>query len=237
MKLFRMEPSAEYEEVVRKAEQIIGYEFRDKGLIEAALTHPSAAKHTDHTFNYERLEFLGDSILGAIVACELFDRFTDLEEGGLTRIKVSLVAGSSLAKVAKKEGLADVIIFGDSEMGTRGRGLNSALENVFEAIVAALYVDGGVEAARSWILRVLEPYIDRDIADEPESPKSSLQEYLQAHRQKPVYHITGEEGPPHARTFFASVEVEGELMGEGSGNSKKRAEAAAAAAALKVLGI
>lgn len=221
---------------LERAEQIIGRPFANRGLLQVALTHPSYGKHTKVSNNYERLEFLGDSILGFIIAEETFGRFPDLEEGGLTRIKVSLVSGASLSKVCGDEGLGECIIFGDSEAGTKGRGLHSALENVYEAIVAALYLDGGIEAARDWVLRTLGPHISRDIATEPESPKSSLQEYLQARRKKPYYKITGIDGPPHDRVFQAQVYCDDDVLGMGEGHSKKAAEAAAAAEALKALG-
>ena len=229
--------AGEHLENVRRAEKLLGYRFKDRGLLETALTHPSAAKHTSTTFNYERLEFLGDSVLGFIIAAEVFKRYDDLEEGGLTRVKVSLVSGESLARVADAIGIADLIIFGDSEAGTGGRGLHSALENVYEAIVGALYLDGGIKAARKWVLDTLGPHICRDAADEPESPKSTLQEYLQARHTKPEYRIVGESGPAHARVFEAAVYVDGAQVGRGSGHSKKAAEAAAAARALVQLGV
>lgn len=234
---YTIKPNPKYADRVKRAEEIIGYEFDNSALLEAALTHPSAAQQTSHTFNYERLEFLGDSILGAIIASRLFDLFPDLDEGGLTRIKVSLVSGDSLSAAARDAGLADTIIFGDSEIGTQGRGMHSALENVFEAIVAALYLDGGLEPARDWVLKMLERNIDIRLATEPENPKSSLQEYLQARRKAPVYEIIDTQGPPHARVFRAAAKVEGEVLGEGEGRSKKNAEAAAAAAALRALGV
>lgn len=215
------------------AEQLLGYTFKDRTYIRAAITHPSAVKHTATSYNYERLEFLGDSILGAVVAEELFTRYPDLEEGGLTRIKVSLVAGAMLSQVALAIGLDKVIIFGDSETGTDRRGLHSALENVYEAVVAALYIDGGIACARSWIAQTLFPYISKDIAAEPENPKSSLQELLQAHGKRPEYEITGTDGPPHQRTFHAQATLDGAVIGTGSGRSKKEAEANAAAAALE----
>ena len=108
-------------------------------------------------FSYERLEFLGDSILGAIVATIAFHQFPDLDEGGLTRIKVALVSGASLSEVAEKLGFADVIVFGSSETGTGRRGLHSALENVYEAVVAALFLDGGLDAAWAFVDRTLMP--------------------------------------------------------------------------------
>lgn len=222
---------------VAAAEQLIGHEFADKALLEAAITHPSAVQHTATTHNYERLEFLGDSILGAIVAKDLFTRYPDLEEGGLTRIKVSLVSGTMLSEVAAGLGFSDIIVFGESETGTDRRGLHSALENVYEAVVAALFLDGGIDVARAWVHATLGPHISKDIAAEPENPKSSLQEYLQAHQKRPDYAISGTDGPPHDRTFFAEVSVDGKLIGRGSGRSKKEAEAAAAQVALDELGV
>ncbi len=224
-------------ENVLRAEKLLGYRFKDKGMLETALTHPSAAKHEEKSLNYERLEFLGDSVLSFIVAAELFDLFDDLHEGGLTRIKVSLVSGESLSAVAKSIGITDLIIFGDSEAGTNGRGLHSALENVYEALVAALYLDGGIKVARKWVLATLGPYINKNAAKEPESPKSVLQEYLQARHSKPEYEITAESGPPHERVFEAAVYAKGELLGTGSGHSKKSAETNAAQSALEKLEI
>lgn len=226
---------AEHSDKIARAEQILGYQFKDKPLLGAALTHPSAIDRQKTLHDYERLEFLGDSILGAITATYLFERFSDLDEGGLTRIKVSLVAGTNLSKVANDEGIADCIIFGESETGTDRRGLASALENVYEAIVAALFLDGGMGTAFDWVARSLLIHANRDLALEPESPKSSLQERLQEHGKQPKYQITGYEGPPHDRTFFAQVMVDGEVFGEGSGPSKKRAESEAAKAAIAYL--
>lgn len=225
-----------YPDRIAAAERILGYEFKDKPLLGAALTHPSAIDKTKALHDYERLEFLGDSILGAITARYLFGAFKDLDEGGLTRIKVSLVSGASLSKVAMEEGIADCIIFGESETGTDRRGLASALENVYEALVAALFLDGGIEAAYAWVERSLLAHADKSMALEPESPKSSLQELLQEKGHQPKYHITGFDGPPHARTFHAQVFDGDEVLGEGSGPSKKRAENAAAQAALSKLG-
>ena len=121
---------------IAKAEEILGYEFKDKPLLGAAITHPSALDKEKTLYDYERLEFLGDSILGAITAMYLFTQYRDLDEGGLTRIKVSLVSGKSLSRVAYDEGIADCIIFGESEAGTDKRGLPSALENVYESLGA-----------------------------------------------------------------------------------------------------
>jgi ribonuclease-3 len=217
------------------AEQIIGYTFQDKDLLIRALTHPSAIEEDPIGGSYERLEFLGDSLLGAFVAVTIYERFPDFDEGALTRIKVSLVSGGMLSRRAEELGFANLIIFGSSEKGTGKRGLSSALENVFEALTAAIALDGGSEAAREWVIRALGDYISRDIAAEPENPKSLLQEKLQVGRITPTYELVEACGPPHERVFTCNVLSEGVVIGTGDGHSKKDAEAAAAAQALKRL--
>lgn len=216
-------------------EQAVGYAFTDKSLITAALTHPSALEDGHEGCSYERLEFLGDSVVGLVIADQAFERYRDIDEGGLTRIKIALVSGETLSEVADELGFGDCIIFGESEAGTNGRGLHSALENVFEAVTGAIYLDGGFEAAYQWVLRSLGPRISEKYAFVPENPKSTLQEVLQAHGIAPSYRIVGEDGPPHDRTFFALALAQGATIGEGSGRSKKEAEAAAAQQAIKLL--
>jgi ribonuclease-3 len=218
------------------AERIVQREFNDRELLRVALTHPSAVENGTAVGVYERLEFLGDSVLGFIISEETFKRFPDMREGGMTRIKVSLVAGSVLSEVARALGLADAIIVGQSERGTGGRGLTSALENTYEALTAALYLDGGIDVARDWVLTTLGPLITEDVAGTPENPKSLLQEVVQARGNSAVYTTLSEEGPPHDRTFTVAVDIAGERFGEGVGRTKREAEAAAAAAALGVLG-
>ena len=214
------------------AQEILGYSFADVDLLRAAITHPSALENGGSKRSYERLEFLGDSILGAIVAREAFDSFRKLDEGGLTRIKVSLVSGAMLSQVAEALGLGEVIVFGHSEAGTGKRGMHSALENVYEAIVAAIALDGGYQAAHEFVARTLLPNMDASMANEPENPKSSLQELLQEHHVTPTYRIIETAGPPHDREFVAQVLASGLELAQGRGRSKKEAEAAAAAEAL-----
>ena len=197
-----------------------------------ALTHPSAVEERDPGAYYERLEFLGDSIVGFLIAEELYRRFPTMDEGGLTRIRVSVVSRTALGRVAAELGLADAIVVGQSERGTGGRGLKSALGNVYEALVAALYLDAGIEAARAWVLATLGPLISADVAVYAENPKSELQETLQARGKAPAYRLVSQDGPPHARTFTVEVEVGGQVMGSGSGPTKKEAEAVAASAAI-----
>ena len=232
------EPKAESTDQAQRialAESVLGHSFADKELVLRALTHPSAVEQRDPGAYYERLEFLGDSIVGFVIAEELYSRYPSMDEGGLTRIRVSVVSRTALGRVAADLGLAEAIVVGQSERGTGGRGLKSALGNVYEALVAALYLDGGMSEATRWVLATLGPLIREDVAANLENPKSELQERLQARGDTPVYHLISQEGPPHARTFTIEVEVAGEVMGSGSGLTKKEAEAAAALAALATL--
>lgn len=224
--------SPEIEAKLAIAESVLGHTFADRELLQRALTHPSASNDRDPSGYYERLEFLGDSVVGFVISEEVFRRFPALTEGGLTRIKVSVVAGNTLAGVAHDLGLADALILGESEIGTGKRGLTSALENSFESLTAALYLDAGFEAARDWVLATLGPLLAAETAESPENPKSVLQELIQARGESPAYRITGHVGPPHDRMFTAAVEVGGAVVGEGSGRTKKEAEAAAASSAL-----
>lgn len=225
----------EQQKKLKLAQEILGYGFKDENLLLAAITHPSATEGKSVKFSYERLEFLGDSILGAIVATIAFDRFNDLDEGGLTRIKVSLVSGSSLSDIAAELGFADIIVFGSSETGTGKRGLHSALENVYEAVVAALYIDGGLEAAVHFVRMTLIPRMSLDMTKEPENPKSALQEKLQEDGITPTYKLVETQGPPHDRTFVAQVFAGVQGMSRGVGRTKKEAESQAAKSALASL--
>ena len=198
-----MTHTEEQQRKVEEAQRIIGRDFDDPDILLSAITHPSATEGKPVKFSYERLEFLGDSILGAIVANEAFHEYPDLDEGGLTRIKVALVSGTSLAEVAEKLGFADVIVFGSSERGTGRRGLHSALENVYEAVVAALFLDSGIAGAQAFVRRTLIPKMSVEMAREPENPKSALQEKLQEEGITPTYKLVETQGPPHDRTFVS----------------------------------
>lgn len=217
---------------VALAEDILGYTFHDKEVLIAALTHPSALEDEGVERSYERLEFLGDSLVGAFVAAAVFERYPRMDEGGMTRVKVQLVSGVSLSEVSRKLGLTEAIVFGGSETGTGKRGLHSALENVYESLVAALYLDGGLDAARAWVHETLVPLMSESMALEPENPKSSLQEVLQEHHVTPAYETLEVDGPPHDRRFTCAVMDGEQRLGTGIGRSKKEAEAAAAQDAL-----
>ena len=163
-----------------------------------------------------------------MVASEAFHTYHEIDEGGLTRIKVALVSGASLSDVAEKLGFADIIVFGSSERGTGRRGLHSALENVYEAVVAALYLDAGIEGAQLFIERTLIPRMSIDMAKEPENPKSALQEKLQEEGITPTYKLIETQGPPHDRTFVSQVFAGMKALASGMGRTKKEAESQAA---------
>lgn len=231
-----MQEQSEHTEKLDKAEKILGHEFSDRSLLLTALTHPSATEGHSISDSYERLEFLGDSILGAIVSYEAYHAYPNLDEGGLTRIKVSLVSGASLSEVGKELGLADCIFFGSSERGTGRRGLHSALENVYESLVASLFLDGGINAAASFVKRTLIVRMSEDMAKEPENPKSVLQERLQEDGITPTYRLVETQGPPHDRTFVTQVFVGVKSIAKGVGRTKKESESQAAKSALEILG-
>ena len=231
-----MTRTEEQQRKVEEAQRIIGRDFDDPDILLSAITHPSATEGKPVKFSYERLEFLGDSILGAIVANEAFHEYPELDEGGLTRIKVALVSGTSLAEVAEKLGFADVIVFGSSERGTGRRGLHSALENVYEAVVAALFLDSGIAGAQAFVRRTLIPKMSVEMAREPENPKSALQEKLQEEGITPTYKLVETQGPPHDRTFVSQVFAGMKALASGMGRTKKEAESQAAKTALDALG-
>ena len=216
------------------AERATGHTFRDRSLLRRALTHPSFKEEQHGEADYERLEFLGDAVISLVVAEELFKRFPAEREGNLTKLKIGAVSGHALSAAAEALGLADALFLGDSERGTGGRGLASALENSFESLVAALYLDAGFDAARGFVARSLGEHIGEH-AVVSGHPKSDLQEYLQARALNPIYRLVVEEGPPHDRTFTSAVLVDDEEIGRGVGRSKKEAEMRAAEEALSRL--
>lgn len=226
-------PQSAAAERIEHIERICNHTFANRELITAAITHPSAVEHLPVSASYERLEFLGDSILGAIVATDLFERFRDMDEGKLTRLKISLVSGKTLSRVSEELGIGECIVFGESEKGTGARGLHAALENVYESVVGALYLDGGYDVTHEFVSRTLGPHMAPELAERPVSPKSRLQEITQREmRCAPEYRLEGEQGPAHSPTFTSVVLVEGRRVGRGMGSSKKEAESVAAADAI-----
>ncbi len=219
------------------AEEIVSHRFSDRTLLLRALTHPSAFEGASGSRDYERLEFLGDAVLGLVVVEELYSRFPDLGEGEMTKLKISVVSGGALADTADALGLGDVMRMGKSEQGTGSRGRRSALENVYEALVGAIYLDAGLSAARTFVVSTLGNRIDPENLGTaaPDHPKSALQEIVQAQGAVPTYRIVAEDGPPHDRRFTAEVTIGGSVAGKGVGATKKEAEMQAAAEALERL--
>ena len=218
-------------------ETACSYRFEDKTLLLRAITHPSAVEGHALADSYERLEFLGDSLLGAIVAAEVYRRFPSLDEGELTRLKIALVSGDMLSHVADEAGLAQYIVMGESERGTGARGMRSMLEDVYEALVGAIHLDGGPEAAHEFVWATLGDHIVAGLAEVPVNPKSVFQEVAQREfHATPSYKLLSEEGPAHNPVFTSIALVGKRRLGKGSGPSKKLSEASAALNALDNLG-
>ena len=222
---------------VKRVEEIVGHHFADENLVIAAITHKSAAEGKSVSASYERLEFLGDSVLGGMIATDVYRRFPTMDEGQLSMLKIALVSGEMLSSVAGELGIGQLILFGESEKGTGARGLRSALEDVYEALVGALYLDGGYEAAHDFVARTLHPQITPELGRRVVPAKSRLQEVIQRdYRCGPEYKLEGEAGPAHSPTFTSVVLVEGRRVGRGSGSTKKESQANAAADALVRMG-
>lgn len=218
-----------------RAEAIVGHTFADRTLLEAALTHPSYAAEHPGAATYDRLEFLGDAVLGFLVSNELFRSLPGAPEGELTVRKHHVVSGVSLAEAAVELGVSDLLLLGKGADAARERERASVLENSIEALIGALYLDGGLDAASRFALRLLARRIDRPAVPTID-PKSALQQRTQAKMGVlPEYRIAAISGPPHERVFRAVVMVCGEDIGAGEGPSKQAAEKAAAAAALAAL--
>jgi ribonuclease-3 len=218
----------------RRLEASLGHTFAAPNLLTEALTHRSAAG-ADSPSN-ERLEFLGDRILGLVIAELLVKRFPDADEGELSRRLTALVRRDALAKVAKSVGLGVHMRFGASD-AKAGRGNATLLSDACEATIGALFLDGGMEAARSFIITAWEPMVD-DGTGASRDAKTRLQEWAQGRgKALPRYEISSREGPPHAPQFVVTVAVDGEGEASGEGTSKRVAEQAAAAALLNRLNI
>ena len=212
----------------------LGVPVRDPELIRRALTHPTWALENGGE-DYERLEFLGDAVLSWVVAPRLYDTFPDLPEGALTRMKIALTSGRTLTEVARELGLGPAIRFGRGATQESERA--SVLENALEALVGAIYLDAGIDAAGEFALRVLGDRISREhLLAVPEDAKSRLQALTQgAGLGLPTYRIVEHSGPAHSPTYTVEVSVGDRVLGLGSGATKQHAQKAAAAAALELL--
>ena len=212
----------------------LGYAFHDEQLLRQALTHPSYALR-NHAQDNQRMEFLGDAVLELCVSRELYARCPQMQEGQLTRRRALLVCEATLAAAARALGVDGALRLDHGEELDGGRGKDSILADAMEAVLAAVYLDGGLDAAAALVDRMMGDY--EPAQQEDRDPKSCLQEHLQAAGEPvPQYRIVDATGPAHARTFTAEVlRADGTLIGRGTGVSKKRAEQHAAQAALERL--
>lgn len=211
--------------------------FRDPALLRNALTHSSYANENKNlriTCN-ERLEFLGDSVLGFVVADELYRRFPDRPEGEMTRMRADMVCEATLAQAANAIGLGQELLLGHGEELGGGRGRASILADVMESVIAAAYLDGGLEAAKGIIDRLILSNVPTQQLHNADY-KTMLQELVQQHRGQALsYRLAGQSGPDHDKRFLVEVLLNGQSVGSGEGSSKKRAEQAAARRALETL--
>ena len=223
--------------MIKDLEAAIGYRFKNITLLQNALTHSSYANERWHNslLSNERLEFLGDAILGMTVAKYLYQTFPDRPEGELTRMRADMVCEQTLAKVAARIDLGKHLLLGNGEEQGGGRTRNSILADAVESVIAASFLDGGMEAAQQFIeqfILVEVPVKKLHNADY----KTALQELVQQKKNQVLsYTLVGESGPDHDKQFDVEVKLNGQVVGTGSGSSKKRAEQAAAHAALEKL--
>jgi len=222
-------------------QQAIGYRFRDRGLLEHAMTHTSRANEdvSGGVHDNESMEFLGDAVVGFVIADVLFREFPDFDEGEKSKTKAALVSTTTLARQAERLNLGEHLLLGRGEEKTGGRRKQALLADGYEALIAAIYLDGGIEHVRAFIVREFAPLLSEvqqhGIAGSQDY-KSALQELLQARDLPlPEYRLVGTMGPDHRKLFQVEVVVNGEALAESTGPSKKEAEQDAARAALDKL--
>jgi ribonuclease-3 len=224
-------------EAVRLAEQRIQVVFQSKELLRRALTHRSYAHEFGSLENNERLELLGDAVIGLVVTVTLYSRFQVMEEGDLTQLKSFLVSRRLQAKAARALGLHECLLIGTSERRTGGRKRQSTLAGLFEAVIGAIYLDQGLDVVKTTLDRTILLNISEFSSPaELKDPKTKLQELLQGRGLgQPAYKLLSTRGPDHCPTFTITVWIGTRELGSGKGNSKKEAERAAALEALRVL--
>lgn len=222
---------------IKPLEKNIGYQFNNHGLLKKALTHSSYANEKgDSLASNERLEFLGDSVLGFVSAEYYFGLFAQRAEGDLTKMRAAAVCEQSLFGFASEIDLGKYLYLGKGEERTGGRTRPSILADAFEALIAAIYLDGGITYAKTFVLRFLEtvPYVETTCHDY----KTMLQEVIQQNPgEELTYVLAQEKGPDHDKEFFIEVHLNENIIGKGIGKSKKHAEQMAAQEALKLMGL
>lgn len=223
--------------MIKDLETAIGYRFHNISLLQNALTHSSYANERWHNslLSNERLEFLGDSILGMLVAEYLYRTFPNRPEGELTRMRADMVCEQTLASVANSIGLGEHLLLGHGEEQSRGRNRNSILADAMESVIAASFLDGGMEAAEGIVKRFILTEVPVTKLHNSDY-KTALQELVQQKKNQCLsYALVGESGPDHDKQFTVEVSLNGQTVGQGTGTSKKRAEQMAAQAAIKEL--
>ena len=223
--------------MIKDLEKAIGYQFRNITLLQNALAHSSYANERwhDSLMSNERLEFLGDSILGMVVAEHLYRNFPDRPEGELTRMRADMVCEQSLADVANKLGLGAHLMLGHGEEAGGGRTRPSILADAVESVIAAAFLDGGMDAAAGIIRRFILTNVPVTKLHNKDY-KTALQELVQQKKNQILsYALVGESGPDHDKSFQVEVSLNGKVVGKGSGSSKKRAEQDAARCAIEAL--
>ena len=220
-------------------EERLGHSFQNRALLETAVTHSSYANENRASgiVCNERLEFLGDSVLGVTVADFLYRHFPDMPEGDLSKLRSSLVCTQSLSDFARQISLGDYLFLGKGESNTGGADRSSILENAFEALIAAVYLDGGMENAEKFVLAFLSSAVETHHINFKDY-KTTLQEVVQQNPDENVnYVLVGESGPDHNKVFEVEVHLNSNVIGKGKGRSKKSAEQEAAKEALKLMGV
>lgn len=219
---------------LKRLESTLGFSFKDQNIIFEALTHKSYSNEQNHHSNYERLEFLGDAVLQLIVTEYLLGKYKNYDEGVLSKLRGHFVSEKFLSTIAKELHLGEYILLGKGEIANGGKRKSSLLCDIFESIVAAIYLDSGFEDAKKVLLRIFGGKIDEDISKNSFiDPKSELQIYTQRNLGTlPEYIVIDESGPEHDKTFTIELQLAGKTIAMGNGKSKKAAEKDAAEKAL-----
>ena len=222
---------------IQQLQQVIHYQFHNITFLEVSLTHSSYANEMRHQVRYnERQEFLGDAVLSIIVSDYLFNNYT-VPEGDLTKLRAALVCERSLDVMANKIGLGDYLRLGHGEEMTGGRTRPSIIADAFEALIAAIYLDSGIESAREFVLPFVIEMLEHEDSLSFKDYKTILQEIIQQNpEEKLVYKLVGEKGPDHDKRFVVEVLLNSNVIGKGQGRSKKTAEQMAAKEALELMG-
>jgi ribonuclease III len=225
------------EKIVTDAQKALGLEFNDIGVLRIALTHSSFAYQTGSADFNEKLEFLGDSILGAAITEFIFHAFPEMKEGGLAKLRANLVRAEALADVARELDLGSFLLIGKGAEQSGGRHNESILADCLEAVIGAIYLDQGYDVARKFVIDIFrEKVAEQGEQKELGDPKTTLQEMtMDRWAMLPSYEIVAQQGPAHRPMFSAVVSLRGQVVGRGAGTSKKKAEQVAAKEALKEL--